>query len=449
MEFKAHAYQERAIRKILDNKYYALLLDMGLGKSIITLTAINKLMYEQFSICKVLIIAPKKVAESTWVQEANKWEHTKHLKVAKVLGTLKERVRTLASDADIYVINRENVVWLCEYYRDKLPFDMLVIDESSSFKNPSAKRFKALKRCFFSRVLLLTGTPAPNTLMDLWAQIYLLDMGERLGRTITKYRNLYFKPNQTNGHIVYNYKLRKGASSAIFSKIKDIAMSMKAKDYLTLPKRIDREIDVILTKQEMTRYKEFERDFVMQIEDEDISAVNSAALANKLMQLANGAIYTDTKEVIEIHNQKLQRLNEIADVGTPILVFYSFIHDKDRILKEFKGAKLLESDKDIEAWNAGKIPMLLAHPASAAYGLNLQAGGNVIVWYGLTWSLEQYQQANARLHRQGQTKPVIIHHLITKGTIDERVMKALNNKEQGQNALLEAIKDRIGEYRNG
>lgn len=452
MHFAPHNYQVEAINRIIDHKHYGLLLDMGLGKSVITLTAIEQLMYDYYDVKKVLVIAPKKVAESTWTQEACKWEHTKHLRVSKVLGPERERIEALTVDADVYVINRENVQWLCDYYKDLLPFDMLVIDESSSFKNPQAKRFKRLKRSIgcFKRVILLTGTPAPNTLMDLWAQIYLLDQGERLGRTISSYRVKYFTPDKTNGHIVYSYKLLKGADREIHQKIEDICMSLKSKDYLKLPDRIDRTYPVIMTAKEKKRYKELEREAVLTLDEGDVTAVNAAALANKLMQLSNGAIYDDDKKVIELHNQKLEALSEIAEAneGKPILVFYTYIHDKDRILNTFKNAKLLESDKDIEEWNKGNIPMLLAHPASAAYGLNLQAGGNIIVWYGLTWSLEQYQQANARLHRQGQEKPVIIHHLVTEGTIDERVMKALDNKEKGQDALLEAIKAKVKEYNN-
>lgn len=445
MIFTPHPYQSVAIKQILSHTHYGLLLDMGLGKTISTLMAIQSLIYDRFEVQRVLLIAPKKVAESTWMQEAQKWAQTRNLRVIAVLGSEKQRIQALNTDADVYVINRENVQWLCQHYRKGLPFDMLVIDESSSFKNPQAKRFKELrkKRGSFNRIVILTGTPAPNTLMDLWAQIYLLDGGERLGQTITAYRTNYFAPDKTDGHVVYSYRLLPDADKRIYSRIQDICMSLKAKDYLTLPPRIDNEVVVEMTKAENALYKEMERDNVLSIiDDGDVTAMNAAAVANKLLQLANGAIYNDDGEVLTVHQQKLDRLKELVDTneGKPMLVFYNFQHDKDAILKAFPKARELKTDDDVKAWNNGKVTMLLAHPASAAYGLNLQAGGHIIVWYGLTWSLELYQQANARLHRQGQTEPVIIHHLITKGTIDEQVMRALKRKEVGQEALLEAIK---------
>lgn len=445
MNFVPHPYQKVAIDRLLTHSHYGLLLDMGLGKTITTLYAINQLIYDRFEVRKVLLVAPKKVAESTWMQEAQKWAQTRNLRVIAVLGSEKQRIRALESDADVYVINRENVQWLCQHYRKGLPFDMLVIDESSSFKNPQAKRFKELrkKRGCFNRIVILTGTPAPNTLMDLWAQIYLLDGGERLGQTITAYRMNYFAPDKTDGHVVYSYRLLPDADKRIYSRIQDICMSLKAKDYLTLPPRIDNEVVVEMTKAEKALYKEMERDNVLSIiDDGDVTAMNAAAVANKLLQLANGSIYNDDGAVLEVHHQKLDRLKELVDTneGKPMLVFYNFQHDKDAILKAFPKARELKTDDDVESWNKSKVTMLLAHPASAAYGLNLQAGGHIIVWYGLTWSLELYQQANARLHRQGQTEPVIIHHLITKGTIDEQVMRALKRKEVGQEALLEAIK---------
>lgn len=445
MIFTPHPYQSVAIKQILSHTHYGLLLDMGLGKTISTLMGIQSLIYDRFEVQRVLLIAPKKVAESTWSQEAQKWEQTKCLRIASVLGTEKQRIQALNTDADVYVINRENVQWLCQYYKKALPFDMLVIDESSSFKNPQAKRFKELrkKRGSFNRIVILTGTPAPNTLMDLWTQIYLLDGGERLGQTITAYRMNYFAPDKTDGHVVYSYRLLPDADKRIYSRIQDICMSLKAKDYLTLPPRIDNEVIAEMTKAEKALYKEMEHDNVLSIiDDGDVTAMNAAAVANKLLQLANGSIYNDDGEVLAVHQQKLDRLKELVEVndGKPMLVFYNFQHDKDAILKAFPKARELKTDDDVTAWNNGKVTMLLAHPASAAYGLNLQAGGHVIVWYGLTWSLELYQQANARLHRQGQTEPVIIHHLITKGTIDEQVMRALKRKEVGQEALLEAIK---------
>ena len=428
----------------------------GLGKTISTLIAIEKLIYDYFDINKVLLIAPKKVAESTWAQESQKWGATRRLTVAKVLGSEKERIQALESESDIYVMNRENVQWLYDYYfgkpKKKFPFDMLVIDESSSFKNPQAKRFKAMRkmRPLFKRIVILTGTPAPNTLMDIWAQMYLLDGGDRLGKTLTEFRSRYFVPDKTNGHVVYSYRLLPKADTAIFGKMQDICMSLKAKDYLKLPERIENVITVEMNPKEWALYKELEREHVLSIEDDDdISALNAASLAGKLLQLANGSIYNDDGEIVVVHNEKVERLKELVETneGKPILVFYNFKHDLQAIKEAFPKAVELKTDDDVANWNKGNIQMLLAHPASAGYGLNLQAGGNIIVWYGLTWSLEQYQQANARLHRQGQTQPVIIHHLVTKGTMDEQVMKALERKEVGQDALLEAIKYRKELYK--
>lgn len=450
MNFQPHPYQSVAIKQILAHTHYGLLLDMGLGKTVSTLMAIESLIYDRLEVKKVLLIAPKKVAESTWSQEASKWAQTRNLRISQVLGSAKDREQALQADADIYVMNRENVIWLCDKYKGKpLPFDMLVIDESSSFKNPQAKRFKALKRHTFGRVVLLTGTPAPNTLMDLWPQIYLLDKGERLGRTITEYRRRYFRPDKTNGHVVFSYALNPGADSQIYGRITDICMSLKAKDYLTLPDRIDNVIEVVMSDSETEKYKIMEKEHVLGLgQENEISALNAASVANKLLQMANGYVYDDEGNLVHIHDQKIDRLKELVDVneGKPMLVFYNYKHDLAAIKEAFPKATELTDDNDVADWNKGKIQMLLAHPASAGYGLNLQAGGHIIVWYGLTWSLEQYQQANARLHRQGQTEPVIVHHLVTKGTMDEQVMRSLSRKEESQDALLEAIKYRRGLY---
>lgn len=452
MQFTPHNYQRVAIDALLTHTHYGLMLDMGLGKTVITLTAIRALL-DDWAISKVLIIAPKKVADSTWATEAQKWDHTKGLRVVKVMGSEDKRRQALATDADIYIINREMLVWLCEQYK-QLPFDMLIIDESSNFKNPQAKRFKALKkqRGVFSRIVLLTGTPAPNTLEDLWAQVYLLDAGERLGRTITAYRSKYFTPAMTNGHVVYSYKLRKGADTAIHSKIRDICLSMKKQDVMdeiTMQDGyISRVVKVSLTPDEEATYNDMERDFVLALpQDEVISAASAAALSNKLLQLANGSVYTDEGDVVTIHTRKVDALKEIASREGNLLVFYNFKHDREAIRAAFPDAVDLSDDETLQAWDAGKIKMLLAHPASAGYGLNLQQGGHVIVWYGMTWSLEQYLQANARLNRQGQTHLVTIYHLLTTGTIDSQVMRALERKEKGQNALLEAIKLRRDSYR--
>lgn len=450
MNFQPHPYQSVAIKQILAHTHYGLLLDMGLGKTVSTLMAIESLIYDRLEVKKVLLIAPKKVAESTWSQEASKWAQTRSLRISQVLGSAKDREQALQADADIYVMNRENVIWLCDKYKGKpLPFDMLVIDESSSFKNPQAKRFKALKRRTFDRVVLLTGTPAPNTLMDLWPQIYLLDKGERLGRTITEYRRRYFRPDKTNGHVVFSYALNPGADSQIYGRITDICMSLKAKDYLTLPDRIDNVIEVVMLDSEKEKYKTMEKEHVLGLgQENEISALNAASVANKLLQMANGYVYDDEGNLVHIHDQKIDRLKELVDVneGKPMLVFYNYKHDLAAIKEAFPKATELSDDNDVADWNQGRIQMLLAHPASAGYGLNLQAGGHIIVWYGLTWSLEQYQQANARLHRQGQTEPVIVHHLVTKGTMDEQVMRSLSRKEESQDALLEAIKYRRGLY---
>ena len=450
MNFQPHPYQSVAIKQILAHTHYGLLLDMGLGKTVSTLMAIESLIYDRLEVKKVLLIAPKKVAESTWSQEASKWAQTRNLRISQVLGSAKDRELALQADADIYVMNRENVIWLCDKYKGKpLPFDMLVIDESSSFKNPQAKRFKALKRHTFDRVVLLTGTPAPNTLMDLWPQIYLLDKGERLGRTITEYRRRYFRPDKTNGHVVFSYALNPGADSQIYGRITDICMSLKAKDYLTLPDRIDNVIEVVMSDSEKEKYKTMEKEHVLGLgQENEISALNAASVANKLLQMANGYVYDDEGNLVHIHDQKIDRLKELVDVneGKSMLVFYNYKHDLAAIQEAFPKATELSDDNDVADWNQGKIQMLLAHPASAGYGLNLQAGGHIIVWYGLTWSLEQYQQANARLHRQGQTEPVIVQHLVTKGTMDEQVMRSLSRKEESQDALLEAIKYRRGLY---
>lgn len=456
-ENNLHNYQKYSVDFIQNHPSAGLLLDMGLGKTVSTLTAINRLMFEDLEINKVLVIAPKRVAEDTWTKEVEKWEHLKHLRVSRVLGTEKQRKDALRTDADIYVINRENVCWLVAQYRGSLPFDMLVIDELSSFKSPKAQRFKALKlvRPQFSRVVGLTGTPAPNGLIDLWSQIYLLDMGERLGKTITNYRQKYFRPGRSNGIVVFDYKILDGSEQAIYKQISDICVSMKAEDYLELPPRIDHTTEIVLPDNIQAQYTEFEKDEVLKLIEQDeenaISAVNAAALSNKLLQFSNGAIYDADKKVHELHDMKLDALEELIEAanGEPVLIFYSFRHDISRIkrrLKAYKPRELINSN-DIDDWNAGKIQVLLAHPAGAGHGLNLQKGGNIVVWFGLTWSLELYQQANARLHRQGQTKPVQIYHILCKGTMDEDVMKAIAGKADKQESLMQAVKARINKYR--
>ena len=451
MQFKPHDYQKRAIGRILDQNSIGLFLDMGLGKTVITMTAIEELMHDRFEVSRVLVIAPKRVAEDTWTREAAKWDHLKGLTISPVLGTAAQRTAALDADADLYVIGRDNVVWLVELLqkrRNGWPFDMIVIDELSSFKNSQAKRFRALRRAipFAHRVVGLTGTPSPNGLMDLWSEIYLLDQGERLGRTIGWYRDEYFRPGMRNGYTVYKWEPRKGAQKEIEKRISDICVSMSAADYLQLPERIDNVIPVRLTDEERKVYDEMERDQLLQLgEDETVVALNAAAVMSKLLQIANGAVYAEGGAVMRIHDEKAQALEEIIDTtGEPVLVFYSFRHDLETIQRRIPEARTLEGPEDIAAWNRGEIRVLLAHPASVGYGLNLQEGGHVIVWYGLTWSLELYQQANARLHRQGQERPVIVHHLITEGTVDEQVMRALQSKDTSQAALLAALKERSG-----
>ena len=444
MKYTAHGYQKKATERILQQKRVGLFLDMGLGKTVITLTAIKELI-EDFAIWKVLVIAPKRVAEDTWSREHEKWDHLSGLRISKVLGTPAQRMKALKAEADIYVIGRDNVKWLVELMGKSWPFDMVVIDELSSFKNPSAQRFKALRKVIpaSDRVVGLTGTPSPNGLMDLWAEIYLLDRGERLGTTISAYREKYFRAGARNGYIVYKWEPYSYSQKEIERKISDICMSMSAEDYLELPERMDNEIKIRLSPKEMKQYDQMEREQLLRIDDEAVVALNAAAVMNKLLQMANGSVYADGGDVVRIHEKKLDALEEIIDTtGEPVLVFYSFRHDLEAIKKRIPDARELESSEDIARWNRGKIPVLLCHPASVGYGLNLQDGGHVIVWYGLTWSLELYQQANARLYRQGQQKAVIIHHLIAEGTVDEQVMKALQHKDTSQSALLAALKER-------
>lgn len=441
---------------ITDDKL-GLMLDMGLGKTIITLTAIQDLIYNRFQVRKVLIVAPKKVAEATWTDEVAKWEHLTLLRTSLVLGSSSKRIKALAKNADIYIINRENVVWLVEYYKNEWPFDMVVLDEWSSFKNHQAKRFKALKwvRNKMKRVVGLTGTPTPNGLIDLWAQVYLLDQGERLEKTIGKYRERYFNPGQRNRTTIFNYEAKEGSNESIHKKIADICISMKAEDYLELPDVIYETVPVVLDPKAKKAYDELEKKMILELEDTDITVAGAAALSNKLQQLANGALYGENREVFEIHDCKLEMFLELIEQlnGKPALVFYNFQHDLSRIQKALEKSglrvRLLKTPQDQMDWNNKQIDILLAHPASAAYGLNLQAGGNHVVWFGLNWSLELYQQANKRLHRQGQAEKVIIHHLVTKDTRDEDVLAALESKGNIQEELLNSLKVRIEKVKGG
>ncbi len=464
MIFSPHHYQEFATEHVIDNPEAGLFIGMGLGKTAVTLSAISRLMFEDFEISKVLVIAPKKVAEDTWIEEVKKWDHLQHLKLSIVLGTERQRKEALARKADIYIINRENVAWLVSMYQSKFPFDTVVIDELSSFKNAKSQRFKALRtvRPQIKRVIGLTGTPAPNGLLDLWPQMYLLDQGERLGKTLTGYREKYFVPGKRNGYVVYDYNLKKDDTGflgddifekEIYEKIGDICISMKAEDYLDLPKRIDRINWVHLPPSVEARYIDFEKKLILSLGDDinEITAVNAAALTNKLMQFANGAVYDADHNWHEVHTEKLEALAEDIEAanGKPVLVAYSYKHDLERILKYFKSLKpvLLKGSDEIRLWNEKKIQLLLAHPASCGHGLNLQAGGNLLEWFGLPWSLELYQQTVARLDRQGQVEPVINSRLLVRGTIDEDVIVALNDKHDTQDAILNAVKARIKKYR--
>lgn len=450
MKYVPHEYQKYAQDFIINNSACALLLDMGLGKTVITLTSLWILLFDYFEISKVLVIAPLRVAQDTWSKECEKWDHLKGLKISKVLGSEKERRMALFDKADIYIINRENVEWLCNNY--DFDFDMIVIDELSSFKSSSSKRFKALRkiRPKVKRIVGLTGTPAPNTLMDLWSQINLIDMGQRLGRFISNYRNDFFIPDKRNAQVIFSYKPREGAEDEIYKRISDICVSMKACDYLDMPERIDNIVHVKMSEDEKKLYKKLEKDMLLPLADGEIDAVNAAALSNKLLQMANGAVYDELKETKIIHDRKLEALEDLIEAanGKPILIFYAYKHDKERIVKKFKVTEISTS-KEISKWNERKIQIAIAHPASTGHGLNLQAGGSTIIWFGLTWSLELYQQANARLWRQGQKDTVIIHHIVSKGTIDEEVMSALQRKQCGQENLINAVKARIGGIKYG
>ena len=450
--FKPRPYQLYAIKQILQKPALALMLDMGLGKTVISLSAIKELKYNYLKVGKVLIIAPLRVAQSTWNDECEQWKHLRHFTISRVLGSEKERINALRTKAGAYIINKENVQWLVQLYGSRWPFDMVVIDESSSFKNSSSKRFRALKkvRGKIKRILLLTGTPAPNGLMDLWSQIWLLDRGIRLGPTITGYRNTYFTAGAGDGYVTYEWNARKGAEEQIYEKISDICISMKSEDYLTLPDVIYNKVKVKLPERIKAKYEKLEKEYVLELGNAELVATSAAALSGKLLQLANGSVYDEDKKVISVHDEKIHALEELLEInnGRTMMIFYWYKHDMVKLKKHFPYARELKSAEDIRAWNAGKIKLLLVHPASAGHGLNLQYGGNIVVWYGLTWSLELYQQANKRLHRSGQTKTVIIHHLVAEGTIDEQVMKALEDKSAGQSRMLEAVKARIRKYRN-
>lgn len=450
IDFKPYDYQAYAIDKIIDNKRFGLFLDMGLGKTVSTLTAIEQLKYDYLDVDKVLVIAPKRVAEDTWAQEVEKWTHLTYLDVSLVLGTPKQREQALEKDADIYVTNKENTKWICERFKKDWPFDMVVIDELSTFKNSDSQRFKILKKKWplFDRFVGLTGTPAPKNIMDLWAQIYLIDGGERLGKFKTHFRQRYFYPTHKVAEHTFNWELKDGAKDEIYKMISDVTVSMESKDYLKMPERVDTVKEAKLSKKERALYDELEQNMVIENDiddDKDIVALNSASLSNKLLQMSNGAVYADDGSITHIHDKKLELLDEIIEEsqGQPILVMYNYKHDKERLLERYSFAETLDSDDYMERWNNGEIQMLITHPASAGHGLNLQYGGSIMVWFGLTWNLEYYEQANARLYRQGQKKTTVIHHLLTENSIDQKVYESLKNKKLGQNELMNAVKARL------
>ena len=455
MRYKPHEYQKYAIEFIKKNPVAAILLDMGMGKTSIVLSALNELMYDSFEVTKVLIIAPLRVARNTWSDEIKKWDHLNGIRYSIAVGTAAERLAALKADADIYIINRENIPWLIEESGLPFDYDMVVVDELSSFKNWQAKRFKALMkvRPKIRRIVGLTGTPSSNGLKDLFAEFKVLDMGERLGRFISQYRVNYFKPDRMNGPIVYTYKLLPGAEERIYDRISYITISMKAKDYLDMPELISNEYKVYLDDDERSKYEEMKDELVLQLPGGEITAANAASLSGKLSQLSNGAVYDDDGSVNTFHVRKLDALEDLIESanGKPILVAYWFKHDLARITERLNKLKIvfekLDSDKSIEKWNARELQVGLIHPASAGHGLNLQSGGNVIVWFGITWSLELYQQTIARLWRQGQTSgTVTVIHIVTEDTVDERILKALEAKDQTQSALIDAVKAEVGAY---
>lgn len=449
MKYSPHDYQTYATNFILDHPIAAVFLDMGLGKSVITLTAIFDLCLDSFLVRKVLVIAPLRVARDTWPAEIKKWDHLKGLTYSVAVGTEVERKAALQQRASVYIINRENVQWLVEDSGLPFDYDMVVVDELSSFKSYQAKRFRSLLkvRPGVKRMVGLTGTPSSNGLMDLWAEFRLLDMGKRLGRFITHYRNTFFQPDKRSGQVVFSYKPLPGAEERIYEAISDIAISMKAVDHLDMPECVINEVKVALSEKERKTYETMKRDLMVSLQGEEIDAGNAAALANKLSQMANGAIYSEDKRYLELHNRKLDALEDLIEAanGKPVLVAYWFKHDLERIQSRLRKLHipfaLLNDSKSIERWNRGELPVALIHPASAGHGLNLQAGGSTMIWFGLTWSLELYQQANARLWRQGQkADTVVIHHIIAANTIDERIMSALRKKDKSQSALIDAVK---------
>lgn len=457
MKFTPHAYQAHAIERIISAPAVGLFLDMGLGKTVITLTAINDLIYYRWQVARCLVIAPKKVAEATWTTEAAKWDHLQHLRIIPILGSAKKRQEALTPEAlergDVWVINRENVAWLVDYLRNDWPFDMVVLDESSSFKNPTSKRFRALRaiRQRITRLVELTGTPAPNGLEDLWAQIYLLDGGERLGRTITAYRDMYFTQDRAYpGQAYRTYTPQPDAEERVRARIADICISMKAEDYLELPEYVENIVPVELDDKARKLYRRMEKDMLLDVDEQRITATSAAVLSGKLLQLCSGAVYDEDGRVVQVHTCKLDAFLELVEQlhGEHALVFYWYQHEAERLQEALSktglNVRVYSGPEDERAWNAGEVDLLLAHPVSCGYGLNLQQGGHHAIWFGLpAWNLEVYQQANKRLHRQGQQYPVICHHLVVRGGMDEAVVRALQQKGDAQESILQALKAKI------
>ena len=449
MKYLPHEYQRYATEYIKSHPVAAVFLDMGLGKTVITLTALSDLLFDEFAVRKILVVAPLRVAKTTWPEEIEKWEHLRNLTYSVAVGTETERAAALRKKADIYIINRENVPWLVEKSGISFDFDMLVIDELSSFKSAQSKRFRSLlkARSTFRRAVGLTGTPSGNGLMDLFAEFKVLDLGKRLGRFIGQYRDAYFRPDKRNGQVIYSYKPLEDAEERLYRKISDITISMKADSYLHMPELVASEVAVSLSEKERKYYDKMKKELVLELPGGEITAANAASLTGKLVQMANGAVYGDDGEVVEIHSRKLDALEDIIEAanGNPLLVAYWYKHDLERIRKRFPFAEMISNDESIRKWNRGEILLGLIHPASAGHGLNLQAGGSRLVWFGLTWSLELYQQTNARLYRQGQKSgTVVIQHIVTKGTIDGEILKAVKRKDTSQEALIEAVKAEVG-----
>lgn len=457
MQFIPHDYQRYAIERIVSDECLGLFQEMGLGKTVEVLTAVNELKYNRWAISRCLVVAPKKVAEATWSREAEKWDHLRHLRIVPVLGSAAQRIRALNTPGDVWVINRENTPWLVEYCRNGWPFDMVVLDESSSFKNPKSQRFKALKmvRNRISRIVELTGTPAPNGLEDLWAQIWLLDGGARLGKTISSYREAFFTQDYAHpGQMYRTYSPQKGAEAKIRAAISDICVSMKADDYLSLPDFIENVVPVALDSKASKAYHKLEREMLLQVNEQTVTAGSAAVLNGKLLQLCSGAVYDSSGQTMEIHNCKIEAFLEVIEQlhGEHALVFYWYQHERDRLLGAMAGTgkrvRVYKGPEDETAWNGGEVDILLAHPASCAYGLNLQQGGHHEIWFGYpNWALELYQQANARLYRQGQKQPVIAHLLVVRDGMDEDVVAALHSKGDTQEALMQALKARIEKAR--